>query len=273
MKLSAKKKIIYLILGVLAVLFFNFPIFWIVLNSVKPTDLIFSSPTSIVFLPTISHFSNVFTQTPFLRYISNSLIIALISSLLTLILSFPVGYSIARFKTGGKHLLFWLLSLRISPPVVFIIPIYFMFQEFHLLDQHLGLILIYQTFSVPLAVWMFKSFIQEIPIDYEEAALIDGATRWQVMRWITLRLSLPVIIAVSVLAFIASWNEYLFALTLTITKSRTWSVGSQIFVGTYDIQWGELAASAILGVIPPLILAFLLRKWLVEGLTMGLVKG
>ena len=127
-----------------------------------------------------------------------------------------------------------------------------MFKKFSLLDQHLGLILIYQTFSVPLAVWMFQSFIQEIPIDYEEAALIDGATRWQVMRWITLRLSLPVIIAISVLAFIAAWNEYLFALTLTITKSRTWSVGSQIFVGTYDIQWGELAASAILGIMPPL---------------------
>lgn len=271
MRISSKRAI-YFMLGIFAVLFFNFPIFWIALNAIKPTDLIFLSPTSVIFQPTTNHFIKVFTQTPFIKYMSNSLIIALISSFLTLLLSFPAGYSIARFRTGGKHLLFWLLSLRISPPVVFIIPVYFMFKRLNLLDQRLGLILIYQTFNVSLSVWMFKSFIQDIPIDYEEAALIDGATRLQVMIFITLRLSLPVIISIAILSFIFSWNEYLFALSLTITKSRTWSVGSQIFVGTFDIQWGELAAAAILGIIPPLVLAFLLRKRLVEGLTMGLVK-
>jgi multiple sugar transport system permease protein len=191
----------------------------------------------------------------------------------TIALSFPVGYSIARYKTGGKNLLFWILSLRISPPIVFIIPIYFLFQMLNLLDKQFGLILIYQTFNVPLAVWLFRSYVHDIPIDYEEAALIDGASKVQVLTRITLRLSLPAVIAVFVLAFIAAWNEYIFALILTITKSRTWSVGSQIFVGTYDIQWGELSAAAIVGIVPPLILAYLLRKRLIEGFTMGLLKG
>lgn len=268
-----KKSTLYIVFALIAVGFFNFPIIWLAVVSLKPTDLIFLEPVSITFKPTIEHFVNVFLQTPFLKYISNSLLVALTSSLLTIALSFPVGYSIARYKTGGGSLLFWFLSLRISPPIVFIIPIYFLFKTLNLLDQQLGLILIYQTFNVPLAVWLFRSYVQEIPLDYEEAALIDGATRLQVITKITLRLALPAVIAVFVLAFIASWNEFLFALILTITKSRTWAVGSQIFIGTYDIQWGELSAAGIVGVIPPLILAYLLRKRLIEGFTMGLLKG
>jgi multiple sugar transport system permease protein len=267
------KTALYLTLAILIVGILNFPVIWITIVSFKPTDLIFKAPTAILFRPTLEHFANLMAKTEFFRYLHNSLVVAAGSALFTLLLSFPAAFSVARFKTGGEDFAFWLMTLRITPPIVFVIPLYALYLSLNLLDEPLGLILIYQTFNVPLAVWVLRSFLEELPRDYEEAAQVDGASLMQAMVLITLRMALPALVAVGVLSFVAAWNEYLYALVLTITRTRTWAVGSQVFVGTYEIQWGELAAAGVVGMIPPLILTYLIREHLVRGLTLGALKG
>ncbi|MFH7835317.1 MAG: ABC transporter permease subunit [Candidatus Aenigmatarchaeota archaeon] len=135
------------------------------------------------------------------------------------------------------------------------------------------LVLVYCLFNVPLAVWVLETYVESIPTEIEEAAFIDVCNISQIWRYILIPVMAPALVTVSILMFIAAWNEYLFALILTITQSRTWTIGSQIFIGTHRVLWGELAASGILGIVPPLILITLIRSRIVEGLTLGRFKG
>jgi len=270
-----KEKITAFILTLIAtsiMLIFNFPLIWMGLMTFKPTDMIFKEPFRVIFPITFEHFGRVNYVVGTTYYMS--LIVAISSTLITLAISIPAAYSISRFKTGGQNLLGWLLTLRITPAIIVLIPMYIMFYNLKLLDTPYALILIYQTFNVPFAVFVLKSFIDDIPVDYEESALTDGYTQFQVLRKITLKLSMPAIFTVLILTFVMAWNEYLFALILSITKSRTWRVGAQCFAGTSGpgIEFGPLATSGLLGMIPPLILAFIVRKHLLRSFTLGIIK-
>lgn len=265
-------KIIYTLISIICAIIYLFPILWIVLISLKPTDLIFSEPMSIIFPITSEHYLKVISSL-FIRYLFNSLIVSVLNVVLVLTVSIPAAYAVGRLGVGRGNLLFWLLSLRMTPPIVFTIPIFIIFQILGLLDNVFVLVLVYCLFNVPLAVWVLETYIESIPTEIEEAAFIDGCNISQIWRYILIPVMAPALVTVSILMFIAAWNEYLFALILTITQSRTWTIGSQIFIGTHRVLWGELAASGILGIVPPLILITLIRSRIVEGLTLGRFKG
>lgn len=261
----------YLIL-LLASIVALIPIIWIFHLSIKPESLLYVLPPVLRFKPTAEHYLEVFTYYPFGKYILNSIIVTTISTLVTLAVSFPAAYSMGRFKTGGDNFSFWVLSIRMLPPIVFAVPMFILMQSYGLLDTWWALILVYLTFSIPLAVWILKSFIEDLPVECEEAAMLDGCSRLKAMVAITFPLVAPALIAVAILNFIFSWNEFLFALILTFTEARTVQVGVAEFVTGYAIIWGAIAAAGCIVVIPTLVFIMLARRYLVRGLTMGTVK-
>ena len=252
---------------------FLLPIFFIMLTSVKEYGDIVSG----VMFPsnyTLQNYESVL-YAPGFRFIDfmfNSMIISSVSTFLNVLISFPAAYSMSRFKTGGDTLSSYILSLRLLPPIIFVVPMFILYQNVGLLDTHLGLILIYTVFNLPLTVLVLRSFINDIPIEIEEAALIDGCSRTRLIFNIVLPLSLPGIIAVSILTFLASWNEYLFALILTLKKAATVNVAASLFVTAYAIRYGEIAASVVMSMIPPLLFIFIVQRNLVRGLTLGALK-
>lgn len=261
----------YLIL-LLASIVALIPIIWIFHLSIKPESLLYVLPPVLRFKPTAEHYLEVFTYYPFGKHILNSIIVTTISTLVTLAVSFPAAYSMGRFKTGGDNFSFWVLSIRMLPPIVFAVPMFILMQSYGLLDTWWALILVYLTFSIPLAVWILKSFIEDLPVECEEAAMLDGCSRLKAMVTITFPLVAPALIAVAILNFIFSWNEFLFALILTFTEARTVQVGVAEFVTGYAIIWGAIAAAGCIAVIPTLVFIMLARRYLVRGLTMGTVK-
>ena len=252
---------------------FLLPIFFIILTSFKEYGDIVSGvmfPTSY----TLQNYENVLYAPGFrfIDFIFNSIIISSVSTFFNVLISFPAAYSMSRFKTGGDTLSSYIISLRLLPPIIFVIPIFMLFQNVGLLDTHLGLILIYTVFNLPLTILVLRSFINDIPMEIEESALIDGCSRLRLIFNIVLPLSLPGIIAVSILTFLASWNEYLFALILTFKKAATVNVAASLFVTAYAIRYGEIAASVVMSMIPPLLFIFIVQRNLVRGLTLGALK-
>ena len=248
------------------------PILWTFHLSIKPESLLYSLPPVWKFKPSLEHYVKVFTYYPFAKYILNSIIITTVSTLITLAVSFPAAYSIGRFKTGGDNFSFWVLSIRMLPPIVFAVPMFLLMQSYGLLDTWWALILVYLTFNIPLAVWILKSFIEDLPVECEEAAMLDGCSRLKAMIIITFPLIAPALIAVAILNFIFSWNEFLFALILTFTEARTVQIGVAEFVTGYAIIWGAIAAAGCIAIIPTLAFIMLARRYLVRGLTMGTVR-
>ncbi|MDQ3248304.1 MAG: carbohydrate ABC transporter permease, partial [Chloroflexota bacterium] len=180
-------------------------------------------------------------------------------------------YSLARFNTGGQNFAFWILSQRFLPPIAVIFPIFLLFRTVRLIDTYTGLILLYATFNLPFAVWMMRSYFHEVPIEIEESALVDGASRWRVLWSMTLPLSIPGLIATAVFTFIFSWNEFLFALVLTRTNVTTLPVAMTAFFGPEAAFWGQAGAMALIATLPVVILMLLTQRYLVRGLTLGAV--
>jgi multiple sugar transport system permease protein len=206
------------------------------------------------------------------RYI-NSVVIAVASTLLTIILGTIAAYGFSRFKIRGKDdLLFFILSTRMLPPVVVIIPIFLMFRYINMTDSHLTLILLYTAFNVSFAVWVLKGFIDEIPIEYEEAAMVDGYTRFQAFRKIVLPQAVTGIAATAVFVFIFAWNEYAFALVLSRRVSQTVPAWLPYQMGSLGYDWSAAAAGTFLFLIPAMIFTIILRNHLVRGITFGAIR-
>lgn len=206
------------------------------------------------------------------RYL-NSLIISISTTLLTIILGTLAAYGFSRFKVKGEdNLMFFILSTRMLPPVIVVIPIFLMYRTVGLNDSHLGLILLYTAFNVSFAVWVLKGFIDEIPREYEEAAMVDGYTRWETFRKIVLPQSVTGIAATAVFVFIFSWNEYAFAFLLTRNKAQTVPAWLPYQMGVLGYDWGAAAAGSVLFLLPAMILTILLRKHLVRGISFGAIR-
>lgn len=206
------------------------------------------------------------------RYV-NSLIICITSTLLTIILGTLTAYGFSRFKVAGKDdWLFFILSTRMLPPVVVVIPIFLMFKNLSLTDSHIGLILLYTAFNVSFAVWVMKGFIDEIPTEYEEAAMVDGYTRFEAFRKIVLPQAATGIAATAVFCFIFAWNEYAFAFLLTRNKAQTVPAWLPYQMGVLGYDWGAAAAGTFVFLLPVMILTILLRKHLVRGITFGAIR-
>jgi len=282
------------------------PLLWILLTSVKsPPDSI-SYPPKVVFTPTLDGYCNLFTtrsrQTEeylaslppatgtcdqiarknsmviagpsnYIPRFTNSLIIAFGSTLLSVGFGVMAAYAFSRFKVPGKDdLLFFILSTRMMPPIAVAIPIYLMYREVGLSDTRLGMILLYSAVNVSLAVWLLKGFIDEIPREYEEAAMIDGYTRLQAFRKVVLPQAVTGIVATAIFCLIFAWNEYAFAVLLTSGEAQTAPPFIPIIIGEGGQDWPAVAAGTVLFLIPILIFTVLLRRHLLRGITFGAVR-
>jgi multiple sugar transport system permease protein len=251
------------------------PFLWMMLSSFRPESDLTQSPLHI--LPdtlTLANHIELLQRTTFLQNLRDSLVVATGAVVLGLGLSLPAAYAFSRFRFPGRSvLLVQFLAINMFPVVLLILPLFILFRQFGLLDTYVALIAGHATFTLPFAIWLMTSYVDGIPADLDQAAAIDGATRWQIMRLVILPLALPGLVAVGIYLFISSWNEYLFALMLAGQHVRTVTVALQSFIGENQIQWGLLMAGGTLVALPATILFLLTQRQLVGGLTGGAVKG
>lgn len=268
-------KLALLLLVIAVWVFYFFPIYWMFTSAIKTRVDSFAIPPKILFFgPTLQYFTASFGDPRFLKALSNSLVITGATVFLSLTLGIWAAYAFARFRFNGSLLLsFSLIIVRMMPPIVFIVPVYLMFQALKLRNTHIGLILIFTVFNLPFTVWMLKSFLEEVPIELEEAAWIDGASRLRAMWQILLPLTAPGLAATAVFAALLAWNEFLFALLLGGPNTTTLPVYLASFIGERNIDWGAIMANAVIAVLPPTILVMLVQRNLIKGLTLGAVKG
>jgi multiple sugar transport system permease protein len=261
-------------LGV-ALVFFLGPFVWIVTTSLKGNEDFFSfPPVWIPQDPSLSHYVGLFTRSSGLRYFTNSLAISTLSMLAALAVSLPTAYSIARFRFGGGLLSLFLLVLRMLPAIALVIPLYILYRVLGLTNTYLGLVIVYTVLYIPFAVWLLVGFLREFPVEIEEAAMIDGCSRLRALIAVVMPIIAPGLAVVALFSFIATWNEFLFAVVLTGIETKTMMVLVTSFTsGGTDMFYGEASASVVLGVLPAFAVAFLLQRYLVKGLALGGTKG
>ncbi len=254
------------------------PVYWLATISLKqPVDQFAVPPVWISFTPTLEHFREILFARPFLTYVWNSIVVAGGSTLLALLLGAPAAYGLARFRLPHElheRLSFWILSTRMFPPIISIVPLFLVMNRLDLLNTRASLVLIYTAFNLPLVVWMMRGFFEEVPVELEEAAMVDGLNRVQALVRVVLPLTAPGLAATAVFCLIVAWNEFLFALVLTQTdRVMTLPVGIAAQVTQFEIRWGAMSAAGVLAMVPILIFAFAVQRYLVRGLSMGAVKG
>lgn len=273
---SPFEKVVRLLLAALAILWSCGPVYLIVASSFKEPSHIFEVPPSLVFHPILDNYRLLFTNWPqFVHGLINSLIITVGATLLTIVISSLAGYALARYSSKGLAAsAFYLLLVRMFPPIVLTLPLFVFANQFGLNDTHILLIVLYSAFFVSLASWIMKSFVEKIPMELEESAAIDGASLLRVLRSIILPLSANGIVASSVFIFVYSWNEYLYALIFTTRNARTAPlVLSEILGPVEGVQWGVLFAAVTVQLIPILIFVISVQRFIMAGLTAGSVKG
>jgi multiple sugar transport system permease protein len=265
--------LVYVLTAVVALLFLT-PIYLIVISSLKPSPIMFSRPPAFIFTPTLQHYYDLFTMRPFHLQILNSLVVALGSTAFSLTIGTLAAYAISRIKHRRiNDIAFWILSMRMFPPIAVVVPYYIIFKSIGLLDTPLALIIVYSTFNIPLTVWLMKGFFDEVPEALEEAAAVDGHGVVQTFLKVTLPLTAPGLAVAAVFCFIFSWNEFLFALMLTGSSAQTVTVAVMSFWSSDAVQWGRIMAGSFIILIPGVIFVLTCQRWLVKGLTLGSVKG
>jgi multiple sugar transport system permease protein len=251
------------------------PVLWIVSMSFKSgADIIAYPPPVIHFHPILSNYQSVLSQPDFLQPFKNTLIVTGGSLLLTLLIGLPAAYALATMDFPFKeNFAFMFLSLRFAPELLVVIPLFTIFTKLNLTDSYFGLIIAYQLITFPLMVWMMRSFFEDVPKEIEEAVLVDGGTRFTAFRMIASRIVLPGIAASTVLAFIFAWNSYALPLVLAGPDRQVVTSAILGYVKYANVEWGKLAAGAVVSIIPGLIVAALLLRQMIRGLTAGTVKG
>lgn len=252
-----------------------FPFLWMLITSVKQDSEIFtSSPIFIPNSPTLGRYAEVFSDGNFVRALLNSTIIAVSTTVLGVAAAALAGYALARFRLPlRQYLLVLILSVQMFPLIALIIPLFIVMRTLNLLDSYAGLVLAYLSFTIPLAVWMLRGFFRSIPPDLEDAAMVDGATRMGAFLRIVVPLAGPGIAAASIYAFIAAWNEFLFALTfISEEQMRTLPVVLQSFIGRTQTDWGAIMAASVLFTLPVIIFFLIVHRRLTEGMVQGGVK-
>ncbi len=268
----------------LVVIFFMFPIVWIFLMSFQTNETILQIPPSIVFKPTLSNYAALISgklesaagtlDIPFMHNLLNSVILSTVSVALALLLGVPAAYAFARFRfTGKEDIAFTLLSFRFAPPLLVLLPLSLYYQQIHLDNTYLGLIWVYQLIALPLILWIVRGYFEDISPDIESAYRVAGHDWWQTFTKIAIPLAGPGIAAAGLLSFIFCWNNFVFALILASADKQPVTVGALAFVTASGIQYGQIAAAIVLSVTPTLLLAIYAQRYLVEGLSLGAVKG
>jgi multiple sugar transport system permease protein len=254
------------------------PVYWMMTISLKSEVDQFSVPPKWLFFnPTLAHYRDAFVERSFGQYLTTSAIVAVVSTICAIVLGTLAAYALARFRLPHKlnmRLALWILSTRMFPPIVTAVPLFLLMSDVRLLDTQLSLIIVYTAFNLPFVVWMMRGFFKEIPRELEEAARVDGDSRLGALWRVILPLAAPGLAATAVFCLIISWNEFLFALTLTQTDAAmTLPVGIAGRVTQYEIEWGVMSAAGVVAMIPILVFALSVQRYLVRGLSLGAVKG
>ena len=275
MKLRRLAKYFVVILAVLSALM---PIYWMLTISLKrEIDQFAVPPIWFFFTPTLEHYRDAFLMRSFGRYLVTSAIVAVLSTLCAMTLGTLAAYALARFKMPyrlDRKLSLWILSTRMFPPIVTVVPLFLMMRDLQLLNTRASLVILYTGFNLPFVVWMMRGFFIEVPRELEDAALVDGDSRLGTLWRVLLPLVAPGLAATAVLCLIISWNEFLFALVMTQTDAAmTLPVGIAGRVTQYEIKWGVMSAAGVVAMMPILIFALAVQRYLVRGLSLGAVKG
>jgi len=260
--------------GVLfVVVFFTFPVYWMVTTAFK-IRIETIDPSKWLFTPTLENFRVVFEKRNFDSYFWNSLITVIATTIVSMVLAVPAAYGFARFRFKKKRdLAFAVLGLRMLPAMCVVIPFFLIGRFTGLLDTRLLLVLVYLSFNIPFAIWMMRGFIEDIPIELEEAAWVDGSSRLGTFMRIILPLARPGLAATAIFVVIQSWNEFALALFLSSFRARTLPTMATMFFSVTGIVWGEMAAVGVMTTLPVLVFSLIIQKHLVRGLTFGAVKG
>jgi multiple sugar transport system permease protein len=255
-------------------IFVIFPFYWTINTSLKPsTEALAQPPTLVPQHFTTKSYAGLTSGAP-IDAIKDSLIVTTGATLLAVLFGAMAGYAFSRWprKTGGDETAFFLLSTRIFPPVAVALPIYFAFDRFGLLDTHIGLILLYLSFGIPLATWLMRSFFNELPRAYEEAAYLDGYGRFETFARVTLPLVTPGLVATAILTALFSWNEFLFAVIIGGEHVRTYPALIPTLAVGFQVDWSAITALSVAAMVPPVVAVIWLRNHLVRGMSLGAVK-
>jgi multiple sugar transport system permease protein len=271
-----KRTITVVILGA-ALVAFVFPLYYLVATSLKgQAELISAVPTLIPAAPTLQSYTSVLVDRQMSGLLVNSIVAGVSATVLALIIAFAICYPITRLPVSRRvrsFVLNWSLSLRFLPPIAVVIPYYTIIRALGLYNQLPALIIVYTIFNLPLSIWMLKGFLEEIPIELEEAALVDGASRLRAFLRVLLPLTRTGILAAGVVVFAFDWAEFLFAFILTATpQSMTFPVGVQGLVTQFEIIWNDMAAGGVIAIAVPLALMLVARRYVVAGLTFGVIR-
>ena len=254
------------------VLVVMFPFIWMVQLSLRPADD--AMGYNLLFTPTFEHYVALWTDdTEFPQSFMNSVYASVLATVLSLVLGVPAAYSLSRWDfRGKKHISLWILATRMAPPIAFTIPFFLAYRYLGLVDTILGLALIYITFNLALVIWLMTNFFDSVSREIEESAYIDGASVWGTFFRITLPLTAPGLAATTVLCFLFCWNDFFFALILTKTEAMTAPVAIVNFMQYFGWEWGKITAGGVLVMLPVIVFAVFVRKYLVSGLLAGGVK-
>jgi multiple sugar transport system permease protein len=262
-----------LILAII-LLYSSFPIIWAFLISLKPTLEITAYPPSLIFTPTLENYVKAVYHEHFFDYLKNSIIVTIGAVSLIILFALPTSYGLYRFKFRlRKALTIFILFSRMILPVTVAIPFFVIFKELNLINTYTAIILMETVVHLPMAIWLIGSYLIMIPLEVEEAAMVDGTSRFGAFLRITLPLLMSSLVPIAILSFIFIWNSLLFPLILSGPQTKTLIVAIQGYIGYEDVDWGALCATAILTALPIMILALLIQKYLIKGFTPEVMKG
>jgi multiple sugar transport system permease protein len=274
-KKVGKLEATFLLLVLLGYIFVSlFPVFWTFQTSFKSNEEVYRRPPIWFPRPTLEYYQAVFKERPFFHYLNNSLVVALAVSGICMFFGSFAAYGFSRLRFRGSSYLFGgILASRLVPPISFVIPFTILFTQLRTMDTRLGLIIANTFFSLPFAIWVMKSFFDSIPQDLIDAARIDGCSKISAFWYVLLPLARPGLISAGILSFLFSWNEFMFALTLTRKQAITLPVGLTDFFQDDLILWNQLAAATIVTVLPAIIFVICFQRGLVRGVLAGALKG
>jgi multiple sugar transport system permease protein len=269
---------VYLI-WIVATIITLFPIYWMFVVSARSRVELFGSASLIQTTFFAENYTKPLFDPTFQKYMLNSIIVATSNAILVAILSLLATYALSRWKLkGSDNIFFWTITNRMAPPAAFLLPMFLLYTrvfkvgDYSLFDTRIGLILVYCVFNLPFAIWLMKGIMDGIPVELDEAAVVDGASTWTVLYKIIVPLAAPGLAITAILSWVFAWNEYLFAASLTSVEARTITTGLAEFVTVTGTNWGEMAAVAVLSLLPALFFLTLVQKYIVMGLTFGAVK-
>jgi multiple sugar transport system permease protein len=272
-RLKTVKRSLFYVFVVSVVVFWAFPIFWVVLSSFKPDRAIISQRLILLFAPTLEHYRRIFETHDFFHFLMNSSIVAISTTIVVFVASFLGGYGLSRFKTGGFFLVFSIMLTRVAPPAAILMPYFLIFKNLGLNNTLTSLVIVNVAQNLSFMLLMLTSFIDEIPYSIEEAAKIEGASWFQTLYMLIFPLARPGIVTTSIFTFIFTWNEYLFAMVLSSSnRVKTLPVAAGDFITAYAVEWGPVFASGVVILLPIMVLSFFVQKYIVKGLTVGAVK-